>query len=512
MSRSTVAALALLAVALGAATAIEYMTGADLGIDQLFATDPTTDGIPGRMSPFSAFGFTALGLAAPLAARGIARPVVNGAAVSVMAVSALTVFNFLFGGRAPAFLDEATQMHPVVGAAFILLAAAVLDLIGPASPLNLLRGGTETATVARRVALASLVVLVSVTALRVLGEGMGLYHSRYGASLTLVASLLGIGLVVVGAAAAGRRLEREREAAQVERDRFFDLSLDMLATLGPDGRFVRLNRAWETTLGHPVDDVVGRPWAELVHPDDLDASDYEFRRQFSEGKTVLYFQNRFRHFDGSYRWLEWSSQPGADASHVYAVVRDITVRKQEEERLTRRAASLALKNEQLADRAVRDPLTGLHNRAYLDATIERLESQRRKGDPEPMSAVLFDLDHFGAFNKQYGHQAGDAVLRAFARLLQRRFRGGDVVARYGGEEFVVLLPGASRQEAERAADDVRAALEAEVIPFDGGELRATVSGGCGELASGMTVRELLATADMALVQAKRAGRNMVVAA
>jgi diguanylate cyclase (GGDEF)-like protein len=84
-----------------------------------------------------------------------------------------------------------------------------------------------------------------------------------------------------------------------------------------------------------------------------------------------------------------------------------------------------------------------------------------------------------------------------------------VVARYGGEEFVVLLPGASREEAQRAADDVRMAFEAEVIYFDGDELQATVSGGCGELAAGMTIRELLATADMALVQAKRAGRGMV---
>jgi diguanylate cyclase (GGDEF)-like protein len=256
----------------------------------------------------------------------------------------------------------------------------------------------------------------------------------------------------------------------------------------------------------------GRSLLDLVHPDDRDATAYELRRQFAEGKTVLHFQNRCRHVDGSYRWLEWSSQPGADGDLVYTVARDITVRKQEEERLTRRAASLAVKNEQLADRAVRDGLTGLHNRAYLDAAIDRLGARHRRGDEGPLAAILFDLDHFGSFNKQYGHQAGDMVLRTFADLLRRRFRGGDIVARYGGEEFVVLLPGASRDDALRAADEVRLAFEAEPITFDGAALSATVSAGSAQLDAGMTVQELLTVADTALVQAKRAGRNMVVAA
>jgi diguanylate cyclase (GGDEF)-like protein len=250
-----------------------------------------------------------------------------------------------------------------------------------------------------------------------------------------------------------------------------------------------------------------------VHPDDREATVYETQRQFAEGKTVLHFQNRYRHRDGSYRWLEWTSQPASDGSVVYAVARDISVRKLEEERLTKRAASLALRHERMADRAVRDPLTGLHNRAYLEAAAKRLGTRQRHGDKAaPLAAIMFDLDHFGQFNKQHGHQAGDAVLRRFAELLRQRFRGGDVVARFGGEEFVVLLDNATRDDAIRAADDIRSRLADAPISFDGSELHATVSAGCAELNGYSSVAELLTAADVALSQAKRAGRNMVVAA
>lgn len=277
--------------------------------------------------------------------------------------------------------------------------------------------------------------------------------------------------------------------------------------------YTRLNSAWESTLGYRLDELKAKPFLDFVHPDDRDATLYEMHRQFAEGKTVLHFQNRYRHRDGTYRWLEWTSQPSADGSVVYAVARDVTVRKLEEQRATRRAASMAMRNEKLAERAVRDPLTGLHNRAYLDAAVARLEKRPRRNDEAAsMAAIIFDLDLFGTFNKRNGHQAGDAVLRHFAHLLSQRFRGGDLLARFGGEEFVVILEGATREDAVRAAEQVRTGLADAVIDFGGIQLQATVSAGCAELADGMSVADLLVTADVGLSQAKRAGRNMVVAA
>ena len=127
---------------------------------------------------------------------------------------------------------------------------------------------------------------------------------------------------------------------------------------------------------------------------------------------------------------------------------------------------------------------------------------------------MFDLDHFGEFNKLHGHQVGDLVLRSFAGILRGRFRTNDLVARMGGEEFVVVLEGATRNDAELVADEVRMALGTLNLSNDDGQrLLVTVSGGCAQLDEAQATREqLLRTADVALFMAKRAGRDRVVSA
>ena len=126
---------------------------------------------------------------------------------------------------------------------------------------------------------------------------------------------------------------------------------------------------------------------------------------------------------------------------------------------------------------------------------------------------MFDLDQFGRLNKEHGHQAGDAVLRAFAGILVERFRSSDLVARYGGEEFVAILESATLDDARNVADGVRTSLAGRSINGpDGTALRATVSAGCSVLDDADPTREaLLRAADVGLFMAKRAGRNKVVA-
>jgi diguanylate cyclase (GGDEF)-like protein len=183
--------------------------------------------------------------------------------------------------------------------------------------------------------------------------------------------------------------------------------------------------------------------------------------------------------------------------------------------------SLALSNVALhtkvADAAIRDPLTGLWNRRHLEVACARLFAARARFDPDdrhPVAAILFDLDHFGSFNKRYGHMVGDAVLRTFGSILARRLRSSDIVARYGGEEFVAILDGASVDEAHRVADEIRRELEASRVTGSGGEeLRATVSAGCASLGPAVaSLAALLEIADVGLQMAKRGGRNQVVAA
>jgi diguanylate cyclase (GGDEF)-like protein len=162
-------------------------------------------------------------------------------------------------------------------------------------------------------------------------------------------------------------------------------------------------------------------------------------------------------------------------------------------------------------------LTGLYNRRHFDEALDRMLAAHRRDRLtgwRPMSAIVFDLDRFGLFNKEHGHQVGDRVLKTFAEVLTTRFRASDLVARIGGEEFIVVLDDAGREDAVRIADEVRDLLaKRSVAAEDGTELRVTVSAGCAELDRADPTREsLLRTADVALFMAKRAGRDRVVAA
>jgi len=198
-----------------------------------------------------------------------------------------------------------------------------------------------------------------------------------------------------------------------------------------------------------------------------------------------------------------------------------TPQEQEVAGLLAGKVGLALANARLhqktADAAIRDPLTGLHNRRHFDATLEREDAIRRRipAEKRPLrSAILFDLDHFGKVNKRFGHQVGDRVLRLFADTLRSRARSSDLVARYGGEEFVVILDGATRESAAAIAEDVRETFGALTVRTASGyRLATTVSAGAATLEPWEVDGSLLVErADLALAMAKAAGRDQVVAA
>ncbi len=163
--------------------------------------------------------------------------------------------------------------------------------------------------------------------------------------------------------------------------------------------------------------------------------------------------------------------------------------------------------------AITDPLTGLFNRRYLEASIAKL-MQRAAAPGRSLSLLLADIDHFKSVNDTYGHLAGDHVLREFAYRLRRLMRTSDLVCRLGGEEFIVVMPDTPLDVARQVGERVCASIAAE--PFRGGRdnssLTITASVGVatlGEVNEG--VEEFLDRVDLALYAAKRDGRNRVVA-
>jgi diguanylate cyclase (GGDEF)-like protein len=170
--------------------------------------------------------------------------------------------------------------------------------------------------------------------------------------------------------------------------------------------------------------------------------------------------------------------------------------------------TLRERNEELERLSASDSLTGLSNRRVLTQRLseELLRSQRQN---HSFTVVMLDVDHFKKYNDAHGHPAGDEVLKRVANILRTSTRAGDCTARYGGEEFAVLLSGKGAEEATQLAERIRERVAEE--EFTAG--RITISAGIAEFPDhGHTAEAVISSADEALYQAKRDGRNRVACA
>lgn len=169
---------------------------------------------------------------------------------------------------------------------------------------------------------------------------------------------------------------------------------------------------------------------------------------------------------------------------------------------------------QTIELAVTDGLTGLHNRRYLDTQLRTLFA-RAKVRGRPLTICITDIDRFKLVNDQFGHDAGDEVLKEFSGRIRSTVRGADLACRYGGEEFVVVMPDTPAEVAANVAERLRLMIEARPFQLRSGEtpLMLTASMGIATLGPGIdTPEQLLKQADRALYEAKNSGRNRVVAA
>ncbi|MBN2083753.1 MAG: diguanylate cyclase [Anaerolineales bacterium] len=195
-----------------------------------------------------------------------------------------------------------------------------------------------------------------------------------------------------------------------------------------------------------------------------------------------------------------------------ARTRVLSLAKTVGERITLAVANLRLR-ENLRNQSIRDSLTGLFNRRYLEETLER-EIHRAAREKAPLSIIFIDIDHFKSFNDQYGHEAGDAVLRQIGTFLASQVRYEDIACRYGGEEFVIVLPDAAIGIAAARAEGIRSGVKGMNVQVGGKMLPGiTLSLGVSAIPEFEAAGEiLLRAADNALYQAKAEGRDRVAVA
>ena len=283
--------------------------------------------------------------------------------------------------------------------------------------------------------------------------------------------------------------------AEEDRQRVFELSLDMLCITGFDGWFIKLNPAWTATLGWSEEELMSRPWLDLVHPDDLEHS-IEVTSKLMGDEPTFRFENRCQCKDGSWRWLSWNAYPDRVRERIYAVARDVT----EQRKMI----------EQLGTLASTDPLTGAANRrTFFERARAELDRVRRYDGT--LAMLMIDIDHFKDINDTHGHDAGDHVLKELVECCRKTLRTSDIFARIGGEEFAAVLVQTDAKAARLTAERLRQAIASLKVDTARTVISFTVSVGLALLPSkDATVESVLKQADKCLYTAKQTGRNKVV--
>lgn len=304
---------------------------------------------------------------------------------------------------------------------------------------------------------------------------------------------------------AQKRVEEALRESE-ERLRFItENTQDVVWQLDREFRFTYINGADERMRGYERQEVIGQHIKSFMTPigqQTFDLAVQHLAQPGDQGGGENSFEVEMCCKDGGRVWTEINASPIRDNfSQIIGyigVTRDSTIRRQ--------------KHEKLREQTIRDPLTGLFNRRYLDESLER-ELSRTKRDGVPLALLMMDIDHFKRLNDTYGHQAGDEVLKRLGSLMSRGARSADLPCRYGGEEFLLVLPNMSLETATERAERWCETFASERIIFGGTILSATVSIGVAAAPGHGTTRDsLIEAADRALYAAKHAGRNRVLVA
>ena len=297
-----------------------------------------------------------------------------------------------------------------------------------------------------------------------------------------------------------RELVELRTAEELFRGAFDGSPIGM-ALADAEGRVVRVNTSLCELTGRAPKELVGKRFDTLTHVVDTGPDRHAVSALLSGERDRYTIETRFLHASGAPIWVSLQATTIVDEAgappRFLVQVQDVTHRRHYEENLHYLATH--------------DPLTGLHNRtSFANQLDAHADLVRRYGSDGAL--LLLDLDHFKYINDTLGHAAGDQLIARVATVLQARLRDSDVLARLGGDEFAALLPRATRQSAEQVAHGLLDALRAERIALPGSGRRtmtASIGVAMFEASDDLRGEDVLVSADLAMYDAKEAGRNQV---
>lgn len=281
-------------------------------------------------------------------------------------------------------------------------------------------------------------------------------------------------------------LELQRKV--IQRDRFFELSLDLMAIIDTTGRLRQYNNVWQSLLGHESKDIYGKSFLDFVHQEDIESIEaILYHLNMKEGKELIEVQ--LQNERGSYLWFSCSLASHHNEQLYYIVARDIN--------------DSILYRQRLAYDAEHDSLTKLINRGAFLSHINQ-EFAKASQEEDYIFAIFFlDLNKFKTINDTLGHDIGDELLKTFAKMLQQVVHGRDIVARLGGDEFTILLTELkSPKSAISVADRVQKKF-LQPVELKGNPIMISTSIGIAISNSQYSdAEEMLRVADQAMYKAK----------
>lgn len=325
------------------------------------------------------------------------------------------------------------------------------------------------------------------------------------------ASSIGVLLIVMAWARMSQTNTLRRQLAEqvIEDERNFSNTLiasipEGFCVIDSNGCMVRWNNNMKDMLDLSDAQMAITTALDTVYEEDRPLVAKNIREGFEHGTATivarLITRSGIRYFSLSAARLDTAIKP-----YLVGIATDITDRKLVEEEMQKM-------QEQLREQTIRDPLTDLFNRRYLNDVMRR-ELIRATREAGSIGLILCDIDHFKSINDIHGHLFGDEVLRLFAELLKASARGSDIVCRYGGEEFLLLLPDMTLEVTQKRAEHLRATVAEMQVESEVGIVRVTASFGVAAFpGNGCSGDDLVRSVDEAMYSAKAAGRNCVVIA